>query len=480
MESSRSIPPEILLQMISNLRDISDLNSASLTCRAFHELVRLILYKSYQGDSSSPRLEAFLECFNRYPGSNRILKTISATCVRSPNGLTAGQFDVVDEALKEIKALDQTARISRESFEREDSKLALLLLLAKNLEKLHLQLSEIIATFSIPSSSALFEVLTIPFLFPRLKKISLTFHGQPGKRKAAELMCSIFRFPNLKAVNLNYLVLHDLPHWTCPEGVSGIERITLDYCFLSEAVLRNLLVTCKALREFSWTYGEMDDYDHILSYSEIPLCDFPALRRALDLQAASLEKLDINTVDNFINSERISGDNLYLGRLDGFKNLTSLALPAFALVSRNIFEPKPQVILELPIGINVLPTSIKSVALYNWENYEWATTKPEEIVYKTRDMLVSSLDIVPDLKIVEIRCIGRIENEFTSYVGEIMIVERLQQEYEGCEFLEYIPPLQSTTPDLPTSTELEATTPLLGAPDDPSGESDVVYELASR
>ena len=54
-------------------------------------------------------------------------------------------------------------------------------------------------------------------------------------------------------------------------------------------MLRNLLVTCEAYHEFSWTFGDMDHFEDLAGYSEIPLCDFSTLPSALDLQKDSLE-----------------------------------------------------------------------------------------------------------------------------------------------------------------------------------------------
>ena len=75
-------------------------------------------------------------------------------------------------------------------------------------------------------------------------------------------------------------------------------------------MLRNLLVTCKALYEFSWTFGDMDHFEDLASYSEIPLCDFSTLRSALDLRKDSLENLDINSLDNFVNSDQVTGEHI--------------------------------------------------------------------------------------------------------------------------------------------------------------------------
>ena len=108
----------------------------------------------------------------------------------------------------------------------------------------------------------------------------------------------------------------------------------------------------------------MDYFKDLGSYSKIPLYDFPTLYSALGLQKDSLKKLDINSLDKLVNSDQVTGEHLYLGHLSGFKSLTSLALPAFTLVSRENSKPDSKVTTELSTRTILLPISTSVVAIY--------------------------------------------------------------------------------------------------------------------
>lgn len=110
-----------------------------------------------------------------------------------------------------------------------------------------------------------------------------------------------------------------------------------------------------------------------------------------------------------------------------FRN-TSLALPASALVSRDISEPISEVITELPTRIILLPISTRTVAIYTQEDYQRGTTTQEEIACKTREILASSLNVMPNLEVLEVRRVGEVRYEPTRYIGNIMLVESFQAE----------------------------------------------------
>lgn len=111
-----------------------------------------------------------------------------------------------------------------------------------------------------------------------------------------------------------------------------------------------------------------------------------------------------------------------------FRN-ASLALPASALVSRDISEPISEVITELPTRTVLLLISTRTVAIYTWEDYQQRTTTQEEIACKTREILASSLNVMPNLEVLEVRRVGEIRYDLTRYIDNIMLVESLQTEY---------------------------------------------------
>ena len=121
-----------------------------------------------------------------------------------------------------------------------------------------------------------------------------------------------------------------------------------------------------------------------------------------------------------------------------FRN-TSLALPASALVSRAISEPVPEVIAELPTRVILLLILARAVAIYTWEDYQRGTTTQEEITCKTREILASSLNVMPNLEVLEVRRVGEVRYEPTRYISNIMLVESFQVEY-GKHCFRYLPP----------------------------------------
>lgn len=45
--------------------------------------------------------------------------------------------------------------------------------------------------------------------------------------------------------------------------------------------------------------------------------------------------------------------------------------------------------------------------LSTWEDYQWGSTTPEEIS-KTREILASSLNVMPNLEVLEVRRVGEV------------------------------------------------------------------------
>ena len=69
------------------------------------------------------------------------------------------------------------------------------------------------------------------------------------------------------------------------------------------------------------------------------------------------------------------------------------------------------------------------MAIYTWEDYQQRTTTQEEIACKTREILASSLNVMPNLEVLEVRRVGEIRYDLTRYIDNIMLVESLQTEY---------------------------------------------------
>jgi hypothetical protein len=175
-------------------------------------------------------------------------------------------------------------------------------------------------------------------MFEHLRSIDISTKGSPFR--LATLSC-VLRLPSLRRFLLSGAVESSpvsVPGWDCPDSASRVEDLVLHQCFFDSRVVSKLLSSCKAIKNFEYSYDSTDwePLSSNISASTWAQHSWRIIRAGLEKHQNTLKilKLEDNSDPEIVDIMRLFVlDYGHLGSLREFPRLREIEAPITALTS---------------------------------------------------------------------------------------------------------------------------------------------------
>ncbi|KAK5713883.1 hypothetical protein LTR17_017382 [Elasticomyces elasticus] len=352
------LPEELLDHIFSNLRisakgysrnedgvNLATMSNVSLVNRTCYRIVRPHLYHTLIWEDSrySGRATNFLRTCLQHQGTGSL---VQALCVESWSLVVSNEGDnahlerVLEEVRQGLLAAVDTFGLSTDIQQRllsqlaygvEDARLALLLLLAPNVQYLEISASSGVYRSLVMSVLRLGRVCrdlgssTHAFVRPlqRLAEVKITHSDREGCLNIDDLL-PLMQLPMLDILRGNMIACNSQStHHLSPHS-SSLKKIYLDWSLLDGVGLERLLAACPELETLSMHWAP--------ATAGIPAFKNPSLGRALRSNGSRLTNLRLNPRD----AERDSHErDSPLGILREVESLRLLDVTYHALFGHN-------------------------------------------------------------------------------------------------------------------------------------------------
>jgi hypothetical protein len=178
--------------------------------------------------------------------------------------------------------------------------------------------------------------------FEQLRNISINVRGAHFRVWA---ISDILLLPSLRKFSLSGAVESgplDASLWHCPNSASGVEDLALAQCFFDSRVVAKFLSSCKAIKEFAYSYDSA--HWEPLSFGNINANtwaqhSWTTIRAALEKHRDTLQvlKLEDNSDPEIVDVMHLFVvDHGHLGSLRGFPKLHEIQAPSNTLTSSEV------------------------------------------------------------------------------------------------------------------------------------------------
>jgi hypothetical protein len=229
---------------------------------------------------------------------------------------------------------------------REVNQLALAMLRCPNLRELEVYDESTFPTYQAHDLDWLQLVKdaaggTLKGLSPRfehLRSININTKGSPFRLST---LSGILRLPALRRFLISGAVESSpvpASEWDCPDSASGVEDLVLFQCFFDSRAVAKLLSSCKAIKQFEYSYDSTDwePLSSDISANTWAQHSWRIIRAGLEKHQDSLEilKLEDNSDPEIVDIIRLFIlDYGHLGSFREFHRLREIEAPITALTS---------------------------------------------------------------------------------------------------------------------------------------------------